>query len=134
MACIKIFIFSEIFAVEIRKLRKGDKLDKLQSVITRLFIIRLQPNFACHRIISVCSFCVLWHIFSYGYFVFYYINTGGHLGFSSKMTYFWKISIVSLDNFCSLTLRSLYTKGDICIITWSQMSLSNSTIFKFPFY
>ena len=51
------------------------------------------------------SIIVLWHIFNYVYLVFHYRNTGGHLGFPSILTYFWKISIMSWDNFLFLLLE-----------------------------
>ncbi len=35
------------------------------------------------------------------------------------------IERVSLDNFFSITMRNFYAKGDLCIMTWSQIHLIN---------
>ena len=112
------------------KIRQISKCD-----LTLLVTLQFLYNFACElRMgVHVCSFLffcfILWHIiFNYVYLDFYYINTGFHLGFSSILTYFWNISILFMDKFLSLLLYNICSKGDICIITWSQISLSNPTI------
>ena len=56
---IKILIFSEICAVEIGKLRKRAKVDKIQRAITPLVTILFIYNFVCDLIIGKWSFFVL---------------------------------------------------------------------------